>query len=404
MRTYLLRHAKRVAAGSVVAVGTSATVVAYSFNSSYEEPSAFAKSLTFADGRVFQPKPPVVLTPRQKEQFQKDGYLVLKDVIPAEFIGCLRAEADNYAKNYRGVQKWFTQFSGRSAIHGASQNAGWARALATRYVETFGVNSIAAQLLSSSCSSNSSPSAPSISPSLKLRLVLDTLDIIPFKSSSAKTAPFRKDKNNHTPGLRVWIPMDDIDADTAPTVVVPGSHRWQTDCQTGHFEGGERMPMCPGFKELMENRSYWRPVVVDGMALGDVLFIDTRVLHGWAPNTSVAPHRLAMRLTIKPEAARFYQPIKFHDLGPMDLVAPQIYPLDASVQQRHANFESSGSWPVKEPPFSEFASFSLTMLQLAMRHKFAAQTNRFLPYGEITASPKPQNATSSAAADSSAQS
>jgi len=180
------------------------------------------------------------------------------------------------------------------------------------------------------------------------------------------------------------VPLDNITKDAAPTVVVPGSHRWKIDCQTGHFESGNKLSLCPGYKQLTEESGYWKPVVVTGMKKGDVLFIDTRVLHGWAPNSSIAPHRLALRLTIKPDASVFYQPIQFHSVGPKDVVAPEIWPQHPATRLAQAQQVTDGAWPVPEPPFSEFALFSLAMLNSAIKHRFFySHSETFRPYGPL---------------------
>lgn len=375
----MVRYGKSIALGTTVVAAGASGALAYSFRSSYQKPNEFSQSYNRCDAvpsyfrNASIKQPALVLTPEQRAQFATDGYLVVKGVIPTDYVECVREQANYYARNYQGVQKWFTRFSGRSAIHGPSHHAGWARALVTNHICEFGLPNIAAQLMSPTSSSNDSP---------KLRLVLDTLDIIKKGQVSASTAPFRKDKNIHSAGVRIWIPLDHITKDSAPTVVVPGSHRWQTDCQTGHFEAGNKLSLCPGFKQLMEECGYWKPVVVAGMNRGDALFIDTRVLHGWAPNTRIDPFRLALRLTIKPDSSNFYQPIKFHNVGPLDVVAPQIWPHDAETQLAHDLYVKEGVWPVPEPPFSEFAAFSVAMLGSAFMHRVFT-LEPFRPYGPI---------------------
>ena len=146
---------------------------------------------------------------------------------------------------------------------------------------------------------------------------------------------------------RAWVPFQHISPETAPTVLVPKSHKWTNGCQTGHFEN-RSLPQCPNYGQLMAEQTYWHTKVVSGLEPGDALLINTRVLHGWGPNKTQNT-RLAMRLTIKESSATFYEPIGFSKTAKRDLTQPQIWP---KVEHSHEE------WPIKEMGFSSWAQLT----------------------------------------------
>lgn len=136
------------------------------------------------------------------KQFESDGYLIVKGLLPNGFVKEVGSQAREYAKEYKGIQAWFRKYSGRHAVHCPSHHAGWARNLTTN-IESVG--EIASQLLKTDVND-------------PIKLVLDTLDYIPKGQVSAATAPFRK-----VEALRMWIPFEPTTNETAPLIIVRGS-------------------------------------------------------------------------------------------------------------------------------------------------------------------------------------
>ena len=89
---------------------------------------------------------PISLTPSQLDCFKRDGYLVVKGALPAEYLRSLRHVALDYAERYEGAQKPFDKYSGRNAIHLPSSHARWAWDFVSS-VGGLGIGRASAQLL-----------------------------------------------------------------------------------------------------------------------------------------------------------------------------------------------------------------------------------------------------------------
>jgi hypothetical protein len=165
--------------------------------------------------------PAFSLSAAERARFEREGYVVVRGLLPRDFVEGLGAASRAYKDEYRGIQHWFRTYSGRSAIHCPSHHAGWARDAVTDPHAAGAIGAVTASLLRS----GEEP----------LRVVLDTLDIIPLGQASSSTAPFRR-----VDGVRVWVPFEPISVNSAPLVLVPRSHRYRGDCITGHYEDPDK--------------------------------------------------------------------------------------------------------------------------------------------------------------------
>ena len=111
----ILQYASSIGKG-VVGTGALAVGLLYlDFRRTYERPHTW--STQSPDIELPPPhQAPISLTPSQLDCFKRDGYLVVKGALPAEYLRSLRHVALDYAERYEGAQKPFDKYSGRNAI------------------------------------------------------------------------------------------------------------------------------------------------------------------------------------------------------------------------------------------------------------------------------------------------
>ena len=213
--------------------GTSAVIVGalyVDFLRTYERPHPWSS----ATPDITPPRPPPTLpplTPEELKAFHRDGYLVVRGVLPPDYLRALRDVALDYATRYEGAQKPFDKYSGRNAVHLPSAHARWAWDFVSA-VGGLGLGLASAQLLAIADAGD--PESAADAPPAPVHCIFDSLDLILPGQRSAHRAPFRKEAAGHRPSLRAWIPLEPVTEANGATVIVPGSHRWGQECFMGH--------------------------------------------------------------------------------------------------------------------------------------------------------------------------
>eukprot|EP01083_Nonionella_stella_P204912 746662_1 len=163
----LFRYTIRVS-GAVTAIGAIATAACYyDFQRQYSPPHIWStKPHKYSLSDVLaqcKPNPNATthLSPSQIEQYNRDGYVVARNVIPVSYIEAMRSEALYYASKYRGTLYPFDKYSGRNAIHRPSLHSAWAYHL-SQNLGAIGVGSLTSSLFNNK----------------SIHLVFDTLDYI----------------------------------------------------------------------------------------------------------------------------------------------------------------------------------------------------------------------------------
>jgi hypothetical protein len=118
--------------------------------------------------------------------------------------------------------------------------------------------------------------------------------------------------------MAAWLAVDDADEANGGLMVVPGSHRLEVFCpqkaDLSHSFTGDYVPVPPGLEKV--------PVI---MQAGDMLFFNGSLIHGSTPNTTQDRFRRAFICHYIPagsiEASHWYRPM-FHFDGREYLVAP----------------------------------------------------------------------------------